>query len=109
MYLLGLREHEDILTSIHFAIENLHWSNIVIFGSSQGAASSLIAIGKLSEKERDNHIVSCVIAENPFSAKNTLWKQAVNRVLSGAEFGKSNAADHSLTSLKIYFSCVKSF
>lgn len=66
----SVREHEAVLAATQYAHDQLHAKSIVLVGTSQGAASSLLAAA------RSMH-VDAVIAENPFSSPGDLLAEVV--------------------------------
>lgn len=103
---LGLREQHDVATMIKYATEKLKWDNILLFGSSQGGASSLLGVyefQKTLEKENKTSNISCMIVENAFSEKGKLWKSAIQRVLSGQKFGRSDMSKQSFGSNNLFY------
>ena len=94
----GYREREDVATILAYANQTLGWDNTVIFGSSQGGASSILGVHRLYQREEETEkpSVSCMIVENAYGRKDTLWASAIQRVMKGTRVGSSDLSEQSV-------------
>jgi pimeloyl-ACP methyl ester carboxylesterase len=76
----GYREKMDLIGAVQYAKRELGWDKIVVFGTSVGAATTLKAAA-LDPR------IDAVVAENPFTSAEDLWKYAIRRALGTAGFG----------------------
>jgi hypothetical protein len=77
----GIREHEDVLSAVHYARNEKQSSKVILIGMSMGAASVLTAVGI------NNTNVDLVIAENGFSAPEDIWMYHIERAVKGTRAG----------------------
>jgi pimeloyl-ACP methyl ester carboxylesterase len=99
---LGVREHEDIISVVDYLEANKknQIGKIAVLGSSNGAASSIMAASLDSR-------INAVVAENPFHHRAEQLKYSIKLVLGGESWGSEKLADQSTVGRVI--DIVKSF
>jgi fermentation-respiration switch protein FrsA (DUF1100 family) len=82
---------------IAYANQTLGWENVVLFGSSQGGASSILGLHLLHKQYENKEAphVSCVLVENAFAQKDLVWLRAIQTVMAGSKIGTSDVTENS--------------
>jgi pimeloyl-ACP methyl ester carboxylesterase len=72
-----VREAEDVVTVSKYAREALNYKHVILIGTSQGAASCIIAASF-------DPLINLIIAENPYSCRKRLMKDIMLNVMGNS-------------------------